>query len=644
MCGIAGIMSLDGGSVDREVLISARERLAHRGPDAAGIWVEGPVGLAHRRLSVIDLETGGQPLARLDLKRVVVFNGEIYNYIELRKELVGLGHRFETQSDTEVLLVAQAQWGDDVFRRLRGMFAFAVWEMDRRRLVVARDPLGKKPLCFHYVPGKVFAFASEAKALLMLPGVSRRVNPDTMVQYLDLMYVPEQTRVWRDIARLAPGTTIAIDGRGMTTRRYFSPRLVDPPGQVSFEEACDRTAENLKAATRVRLRSDVPIGLFLSGGVDSTLVAMAAAAHMPGRLRTFTVGFDGRNDERPFARQVAERLGSDHVELDVRVSGPSLLLEVARCFDEPFGDTSALPLLAMARETKRHATVVLTGDGGDEVFAGYETYVRHAKVGDESRDPTRLRSVAGSVIGALRTRARQGPPWLARTAARLMRPLRGQIGTLVDASGADATRRHFEMMRVAHLAEPRKMLAPIAHGMADPAEALLADLPRGTTPLRSAMLFDHLVYLPGDILKKVDIATMATGLEIRSPLLDDDLMASAHELPNECLLQRDDKLPPSAWGKRVLKKLCEDSMGTDFTFRPKAGFALPLDDWLKDPGFVELARDGFASAGSPIRPWFEKDAASRVWDEFERGKGWLAQEVWNLMILDAWAREYHPAI
>ncbi len=443
MCGIAGIIRFDDLRPESADLAALGKALAHRGPDESGIWIDGPIGLAHQRLAIIDLQTGSQPMHRPDLHRSVVFNGEIFNYLELRTELRAAGHLFQTQSDTEVILVAHAAWGDRAFERFRGMFAFALWEHQARRLLLVRDPLGKKPLCYTHVPGKLLAFASEAKALLTLPDANRRANPFAVAQYLDLMYVPEQTPIWRDIQRLPPGHALEVVDRSTRLFPFWRSGLEEPPSLLDSREALDKLENTLSEAVRIRLRSDVPLGIFLSGGVDSSLIALLAAEQGARGLRVFTVGFNGANDERPHARQVAQRIGAEHVELEIDLNGPGLVADVARAYDEPFGDTSAVPTLAMARATRDFVKVVLTGDGGDELFGGYDSYLREAVL--PPSPPGLLRRGIGTAITQGRFLARRLPAPLASVVARALRSHRGQIDRLSDGGDpgipSSATRR-----------------------------------------------------------------------------------------------------------------------------------------------------------------------------------------------------------
>lgn len=649
MCGILGYLSLDGQDARSPAIRSAVERasdrIGHRGPDGSGHWYDPDIALAHRRLAIIDLATGDQPMSRTDLGLTIIFNGEIYNYIEIRQELAARGWVLHTQSDTEVLLVGFAEFGKNITDKLQGMFAFAIWNSKSRELFLARDPLGKKPLCFIYKPTKFFAFASEAKALLGLPGVSRKIEASAISQYLELMYVPDQSKVWSDIVRLEAGHSMSVDRSRFTIERYFQLSLGCNVRTVSFDEACERTQERLTRATQIRLRSDVPIGVFLSGGVDSSLVAIETAKLSSSRVRTFTVGFSGSNDERPFAHQVARHIDADHTDIDIELDGVSLLQDVASAFDEPFGDTSAVPTLAIARATRQFAKVVLGGDGGDEIFGGYDTYLRAAR--SQQGRQNALLSAFGRSIQLAKGAARRLPTPLAATIAALLRRHSQAIDGIADIAIQNPVAGHATMMRVAHGTPPSAYLSPDFVDERDSSwDAICRYLsmlvPTAPTPLRQAMAFDHAIYLPGDILKKVDIATMAAGIEVRSPLLDDDLVSDAHRYPDDLILKSDVHASSRYWGKRIPKHLLAKEMGDDFTYRKKAGFAAPLPDWLGRSEFKELAREGFASNNSPIAPWFRPGARMKLFEEYYGGKLFLAQEIWNLMCLDAWARNYHP--
>ncbi len=648
MCGIAGYLRLDGAAADDETLSRMERALAHRGPDGAGLHRDGPLGFAHRRLSIIDLATGDQPMQRADLDRTVIFNGEIYNYLELREELLAAGHRFETRSDTEVLLVGHAAWGEELFAKLRGMFALALWESRARRLTLARDPLGKKPLQLCIRPGKLIAFASEAKALFALPEISRAIDPKAIGVFLDHLYVPEQIALFREIERLQAGELLVCE-RGRIDRRTFAAdaRAVIAP-DLSFDAACAQLDRAVKQATRLRLRSDVPLGVFLSGGIDSTLVALAAAAQHEGTLRTFTVGFGDAIDERPFAAEVAKAIGAEHSELQVSLDAPALAREILSHFDEPFGDSSAVPTLAMSRVTRSAVKVVLAGDGGDEIFGGYGIYLRNLlNIGTSSDSP--IRRAAGFALGEARRLARKLPVSVSGRIARLVRPLRGRIDAAADAQVGDPVLRQHLARRVSRSMSHAALLGPLLGAAASDQTFLeldariLARVPRGLSPLRTAMRVDRAVYLPGDILKKVDICSMKVGLEVRAPLLDDELIALADALPESFLVARLAGLAEEKFGKRPLKALVEKAMGAPFAYRPKQGFGAPLERWLRDPGFVSIAHEGFLSSASPIASWFTPGAREEIWRGQQAGKSWLSQEVWNLIALDAWARAVKPA-
>jgi asparagine synthase (glutamine-hydrolysing) len=655
MCGLAGLLRLDGAPADRALLDRMNSRLAHRGPDGDGLLVQGPLGLAHRRLSIIDLATGDQPMIREDLGRAIVFNGEIYNYLELRAELLATGHTFRTRSDTEVLLVAHAAWGDAFLSRLRGMFAFALWEMGRERLLLARDPLGKKPLHLVVKPGKLVAFASEAKALLELPEVSRRIEPAAIASYLKLLYVPEQQHLFSDLERLQPGEWLSVERGEIRRGRYTADTAQGQPRpeDLSFDEACARVDAALRRAVEVRLRSDVPLGVFLSGGIDSTLVALAAAMLVPGRLKTFTVWFEGtadQTDERPYARRVSEAILSDHTELKVELDAPALAAEVGRHFDEPFGDSSAVPMLAMSRETRKAVKVVLAGDGGDEIFGGYGTYLRHLDhaqggAGAGGAGPSAgLRKLAGQGVALARGAARSLPGPLAAGLARLVRPLRRGLDSLEGQLARTPAERHLGFQLASSSRPVTELLAPLLGPLKPSLGHLLAGLPEGGSAVRTAMRLDRQLYLPGDILRKADLSSMRYGLEVRSPLLDDDLIALADRLPAQFMVDRLARFTEERWGKRILKALAARSLGEAFAYRPKQGFGAPVADWLRDPRFEQLARDGFLSPTSPIKPWFAPRLLKRSFRGFQGGKQWLAQEVWNLIVLDAWAREAKPVL
>ena len=562
MCGIAGLVDLTGRTpVDAEQLRRMNDRLARRGPDDAGYLAEGEVGLGMRRLSIIDLATGQQPIHNEDKSVSIVFNGEIYNYPELRADLLDRGHRFTTTSDTEVIVHLYEEHGEDCVDYLRGMFAFALWDRPRETLLLARDRLGIKPLYYAQTP-HAFVFASELKAIAEHPDVPRRLSAPALHAYLRFGYVPEPLCILDGVARLAPGHTLTIRGRRVgTPRRYWRSTDAFRTPVVVADEASAAAAlwRHLQAAVRSHLVSDVPVGAFLSGGVDSSAVValMTEAAGAP--VKTFAVGFrESGWDELPYARRVARFLGTEHHELVVEPRDLKVLEDVLAAVDEPLADASAIPTYLVSRLARQHVKVVLSGDGGDEIFAGYERYLvdqRRLRLGSLPGVRTLLR--AGSAV------LPQGTPGKNHL-YNLSLP---RFEAYLDSVSMFPARAMAQMLE-----------APLATAACPLVEALAES--QGLDPLSRLQDLDLNSYLPGDILTKVDRMSMAASLEARVPLLDHPLVEFACALPPRLRLEAGET-------KRLLKRALKGRVPDEVLTRRKQGFGVPLPIWLGDrlPGF-----------------------------------------------------------
>ncbi len=580
MCGIYGVFGHDPRRpADPEILGRMAAALAHRGPDGGGVHEDGPLGMGMRRLSIIDLATGEQPLANEDGTVWVVFNGEIYNYRELTAELVTRGHRFRTASDTEVLVHLWEEGGPRLVERLRGMFALAVWDARARTLLLARDRLGIKPLFYAQTPDGL-VFGSELKAVLQAPSVARRVDPRALRAYLEYGYVPDPASILRGVAKLPPGhTLLARDGRATTPVRYWDVTAAFRRGGAprDEEEAAEALAPLLRDAVRSHLVSDVPLGAFLSGGVDSTAV-VALMAELTGRVRTFSVGFEGAPaSELPHARRVAEWFATEHHELHVTPGDVGLLERLLSMLDEPFADSSSIPTYLVSRLARGHVKVVLSGDGGDEIFAGYDRYV----VDHRRRHLGRLAD------------------------AGCAGPLRGLSGLLPDGTPGKNWLYNLSLPRLQRYVDaiavfPARALPALLGGDAAGADGAFGEAlasGRGLDPLSQLQHIDLRTYLPGDILTKVDRMTMAVSLEARVPLLDHPLVEFACALPPGLRFGR-------GTTKRVLKRLLRGRVPPEVLTRPKQGFDPPLAVWLAGrlAGFFddELAGGG-ALTGAGLR-------------------------------------------
>jgi asparagine synthase (glutamine-hydrolysing) len=619
MCGIAGVVSTsrpNAGLVRRMCDV-----LVHRGPDGAGFHDDEHAALGMRRLAVIDVAGGDQPVYNEDRTVAAVFNGELYNFTGLRDELLAKGHRFTSHSDTECLVHLYEEFGDDLVHRLRGMFAFAIWDARRRRLLLARDRVGKKPL-FWRQDGHSLSFGSELKSLVQDPAVRREVDLVALHHYLTYQYVPAPWSIYRGVHKLPPGHLLVWQDGAVELRRYWrldcAPRPVD-----SVDAAAERLRELLVEAIRIRMVSERPLGAFLSGGVDSSAVVAAMARHTSGPVKTFSIGFDdGRFDERRYARMVAERYGTDHHELVVTPSALDILPELAWHFDEPFADSSAIPSFYVARLSREHVTVVLNGDGGDECFGGYRRYAVMAKAG---RVP---------VPAAVRAGLRRTGSWLVDRSAPRSR-LR-DVGRVLDLLGQPGPRRYARLMSyftpeqkdMLYSDAVREQLAGVdSYELLD--EAFAAS--RADSDVGRVIDVDVNTYLPGDLLVKVDIATMAHSLEARSPFLDHVLLEWAAGLPVELKVR-------SGTTKYLLKRAVAEWLPDELIRRPKMGFGVPLAAWLRTD-LRELAWDVLTDQTARSRGLFRPETVTRLLRRHDEGHD-HASRIWALIQFELWHRAF----
>jgi asparagine synthase (glutamine-hydrolysing) len=625
MCGIAGRLNYASGApVDPGALRSMARLLAHRGPDGEGVWSADEVGLAHRRLAIIDLsEAAAQPMASADGAIWITFNGEIYNFQDVRRELEGHGASFRSQSDTEVIIAAYQQWDVGCLERLRGMFAFAIWDGRRQRLLLARDRLGMKPLWYR-TDADGIAFASEAKAFLAERAYVPDVDPEGISQYLTYQYVPAPASAFRSVRKLPPAHFLLVENGKLDIRRYWRLRY-EPKRRIREAAAADELVARLREAVRLRLVSDVPLGAFLSGGLDSSAVVALMAQETNRPVKTFSIGFDEPEyDELPYARMVAERYGTDHREFVVRPDAIQLLPKIVWHYGEPFADSSAIPTYCLAEHTRQHVTVALNGDGGDESFAGYERYLAHVAAGRADHLPRPLRQVLAALtrrLGGHSMKWTKGVQLLA--AYDVPRERRYAYGLM-----------HFQPELKAELCTPEFLASA---GGRDETDVILEAYARSDASdfLDRTLDVDVNRYLPDDLLVKVDAATMAHGLEARSPLLDHPFMEFAASLPPELKLHGLVK-------KYIFKHAVAGLLPDVLINRRKMGFGVPIDHWFRGElgGF---ASDVLLSRASIERGYFRPEVVRRLLEEHVAGiRAWHYQ-LWNLLVLELWHRAFIDA-
>jgi asparagine synthase (glutamine-hydrolysing) len=613
MCGIAGIFDLASGPVSRRDVASMCEAIVHRGPDEGGFHLTRGVGLGMRRLSIIDVEGGSQPVSNEDGTVWVVFNGEIYNFKELRRDLEARGHTFCSNTDTEVIAHLYEEHGTDCVDHLRGMFGFAIWDETKRRLMLARDRLGVKPLYWTESKGRLI-FASELKAILQLPEVERRLDFGSMDHLFTFLTTPAKESIIAGVHKLEPGhILIATEAAGVQLHRYWAVRFEPDHGQTEeyFVEGVKRLLEE---SVKLRLVSDVPLGAFLSGGIDSSAVVALMAGQSSRPVQTFSIGFSERDfDELRYARMVAERFGTDHHELVVEPSVVDILDDIAWYLDEPFGDSSAIPTYLVSKLAAEHVTVALSGDGGDELFGGYSRYL-----------------IEGSERGAVP----QGMRTLLRGLGRLMpEGMKGR--NFVNHHGLKDGARYLDGSTLFREDEKRKLFRPEARallgGGASSRSESLAMLDGTGHWLSNIQRLDIERSLPLDILTKVDRMSMANSLESREPLLDHKLVEFAATIPAEMHLR-------SGSGKHILKSAMRGLLPDAVIDRPKQGFGVPLGHWFRGrlSGYL---RDLLLSEKAKGRGLFEPAYVLALIERHEKGRD-LGLQLWTLISFELWCRRF----
>jgi asparagine synthase (glutamine-hydrolysing) len=629
MCGIAGAVAVTpGASPDRDRLQRISMCIAHRGPDADGLWVapSGRAALAHRRLSVIDLATGQQPMLDASERVGLAFNGEIYNYRELRKSLARRGATFRTESDTEVLLRLYRTMGVACVNELRGMFAFAAWDDDAGRLLLARDRIGKKPLYYTTEDGCLY-FASTLESLRETSRSRWQIDPLAVDAFMTLGYIPAPQTIFRSVSKLEAGTTLTVDSAGVATHRYWNPATDDRAAPESFSAAVDELDELLNTAVALRLRSDVPLGVFLSGGVDSSLVAAVASRQSVSPVSTFSIGFDvAAFDETRYAARVAGHLGTKHRVFRAHPDLLATLPAMVRHFGEPFADSSALPTWLLAQETRKHVTVALAGDGGDEAFAGYDWYRTAARL-------KRFTRAIPEAVFASTSRTLDGLLRVAFAGSRTAGKVRRGLAML----GAKDGPERFALLRsFIGPAEARSLYAgALREARCDPlgkSGERLAALYQCSSgdDLRRVRYVDIMTYLADCLMPKVDVATMAHGLEARAPLLDQEVMRFALTLPSEWLLDGNG-------GKKILRAVLARYLPPSFFERPKQGFSVPLRTWFTG-SMRSVAMNLSRSERLLDTGWLRPAGIETIIDEHMAGLRDHSQRLFSLIVLDEWLK------
>lgn len=621
MCGIAGFILPVSVPGQRDIMTAMGAAIAHRGPDDTGILdvvssdAQYRVGLVHRRLSIIDLATGHQPLGNADGSVQVIFNGEIYNFQSLREELIALGHIFKTASDTETIVHAYVQWGEECVRHFRGMFAFAIWDARHDRLFIARDPFGKKPLFLCEHAGGLL-FASEIKALLAVPGVAAQADESAIWDYFAYRYVPGPATLFQGIRKLAPGSTLTWENGALREQVYFTP--ADSRSRVAAPLPADPVAtflDKLDESVRIRMISDVPFGAFLSGGIDSSAVVALMSRHTDLPVKTFSVGFkEGGFSELAYAADIARQFKTDHHELEVSVDQViALLPDLVRFRDAPVAEPSDIPIYLLAKESRKTVKMVLTGEGSDEILGGYPKHVYERYAGNYQMLPGLLRrGLIEPAIGALPYRFRR-----AKTA----------IVNLGLEAFDERMPRWFGMMSDQERARLVAMPAPARQR--DPS---LGCGSAGNSALRRILCFDQLSWLPDNLLERGDRMTMAASLEARMPFMDHELAAYVSSLPDEYRVR-------GRTTKWILREAMKQLLPQAILERPKVGFRVPVNEWFRGP-MKDYLYEHLTGADSRTRHYYHAQALQQVLAEHVAGRQNHEKLLWSLLTLEIWHRQY----
>ncbi len=625
MCGIAGFVNNSNEKADRSILERMNRAIVHRGPDEDGYYLKDNVAMAMRRLAIIDLAGGQQPIPNEDRTKWIVYNGEVYNYQELREGLFARGHKLNTSSDTEAVVHLYDEYGADCLRHLRGMFAFAIWDETESSLFLARDRVGKKPLLYSLLPDGGIVFGSEFTALLEHPGVSREVDHDAIDSYISYLCVPAPMTAFKQIRKLEPGHWLRWKDGKIETKRYWLPDFTKKI-KISEQEAIEETTRILRESTRLRMISEVPLGAFLSGGVDSSAVVALMAQESSRPVKTFSIGFEEQDySELKYAKRVAEHVGAEYNEFIVKPNAVEVLPTLVEHYGEPFADPSAIPTYYVSRETRRYVTVALNGDGGDESFVGYERHVAMRYANAYRSLPSSLRrGLIEPVIGAMPT-----PVNFRNRLTRVQRFLKSASRESDDRyfrwlSSFDPEAKSElyteEFKRLSGGNRPAQLLSPFFENV------------NGSGSIDASLMADLMHYLPNDLLVKVDIASMANSLEARSPFLDHNMIEFAASLP-ENIKQK------GVGTKSLLKKVAANLVPKDVIYRQKMGFAVPIRYWLGKE-LQTFTKEILLSDVADSRRLFRKPIVSRLIEEQQAGTHDNSWKIWTLLMLELWFRRF----
>ena len=615
MCGICGICGKSSDqNIDQSLLEAMNNSLTHRGPDGGGVFNDPGIGLGHRRLSIIDLAGGDQPIYNEDNSIVIVFNGEIYNYRELREDLIAKGHTFRTHSDTEVIVHLYEEEGTDCVLQLNGMFAFAIWDKNKRRLFCARDRFGEKPFYYTVNNGTLY-FASELKALKFTPNFDTSIDPSALDDYLAYGYVPAPKSIFKKVRKLSAASCLIWEAGNLQTKRYWSPSFPAEPIKIREEEAVDHLRDLINDSIKLRLRSDVPVGAFLSGGIDSSLMVALAAQQSEQTISTFSVGFSERDfDELGSAKVIADRYSTNHHEIMVDSLDLSLFPKIVAHFDEPFGDASAIPTYYVTQAAAEHIKVCISGDAGDEFFSGYTRYRYEPLEQQFDLLPEGLRKVALGGVAELMPDHIKGKGRLRRFSVSGHQRYQRMIGPFDPAERAELFRPEYQE----HIDSSASFLQPYFGSNSK------------LDPISQRMLADQMTYLSDDILVKVDRDSMWHSLEVRVPLLDHRITDFANSLPFTLKNKNGNQ-------KFLLKQILKDLAPDEIITREKKGFGLPLVHWFRER-FSTFSEELMLSSDSFTHQFFEPKKIKSLIDGHNKGHRDLSRRIWTLLWLEQWCR------